>query len=138
MEHQSHAAGKVTMLHEHDQNMVEVQNESGEYLSCLSLPLAELGLGLLMYATDFPQWIDLFIKGVVVILSLAKAFILSLFLCAPGDEIQYDFMTIVIYLILFVWFIAASSVGWHHTEQRNRYDTAIKSIHALTETKKAS
>src|SRR3712207_2323237 len=73
----------------------------------LIITVIELGLGLLMYATNLPDWVDLFIKGVVVILSLAKAFYIVSIFMHLGDEIRNFIMTIIVPLFLFVWFIAA-------------------------------
>jgi cytochrome c oxidase subunit IV len=44
---------------------------------------------------------------VVTILSLAKAFYITSYFMHLGDEIRNMIMTIVVPLILFVWFIAA-------------------------------
>ena len=89
----------------------------------LIITMIELGLGLLMYATDFPDWVDMFIKGVIVILTLAKAFyIISIFMHL-GDEIRNMIMTIAVPLLLFVWFIAAFLWdGNEYKNLRNRYD----------------
>ncbi|MFZ9662052.1 MAG: cytochrome C oxidase subunit IV family protein, partial [Chitinophagaceae bacterium] len=67
----------------------------------------ELGLGLLLYATDFGDGFRLFVKGVIVILSLAKAFYIVGVFMHLGDELKNLIMTIVVPLMLFVWFIAA-------------------------------
>ncbi len=53
----------------------------------LVITIIELSLGLLMYATDFPGWINMFIKGVIVILALAKAFYIVGVFMPLGDEI---------------------------------------------------
>jgi cytochrome c oxidase subunit IV len=76
-----------------------------------------------MYATDFHHWIDMFIKGIIVILTLAKAFYIVSIFMHLGDEIRNMIMTIAVPLLLFVWFIAAFL--WDGNEfknLRNRYD----------------
>ena len=89
----------------------------------LIITMIELGLGLLMYATDFSHWVDMFIKGVIVILTLAKAFYIVSIFMHLGDEIRNMIMTIAVPLLLFVWFIAAFLWdGNEYKNLRNRYD----------------
>jgi cytochrome c oxidase subunit IV len=71
------------------------------------ITLIELGLGLAMYAWDMGSGLTLFIKGTIVILSLAKAFYIVSVFMHLGDEVRNLIMTIVVPLMLFVWFIAA-------------------------------
>jgi cytochrome c oxidase subunit IV len=49
----------------------------------------------------------LFIKGVICILSLAKAYYIVSVFMHLGDEIRNFIMTIVVPLCLFIWFILA-------------------------------
>ena len=91
------------------------------------ITIIELALGFLMYFTDFPHWVDLAIKGIIVILSLAKAFYIVSIFMHLGDEIRNMIMTIVVPLLLFVWFIAAFLWdGSSYRQLRNRYDTYFK------------
>lgn len=65
----------------------------------------------------------LFVKGVIVILSLAKAFYIVGVFMHLGDEIRNFIMTIVVPLLLFIWFIAAflwDGDSWKNL--RNRYN----------------
>jgi cytochrome c oxidase subunit 4 len=71
------------------------------------ITLIELGFGLAMYAWHMGDGLRLFIKGVIVILSLAKAFYIVSVFMHLGDEVRNLIMTIVVPLLLFVWFIAA-------------------------------
>ena len=71
------------------------------------ITVIELGLGLLMYAVDMSGALTLFLKGVIVILSLAKAFYIVGVFMHLGDELKNLIMTIVVPLLLFIWFIAA-------------------------------
>lgn len=74
----------------------------------LGITAIELGLGLAMYAyfhdAGFARNL---IKGIIVILSLAKAFYITASFMHLGDEIKNMIMTIVVPLLLFVWFIVA-------------------------------
>src|SRR6478735_8456961 len=65
----------------------------------------------------------LFVKGVICILSLAKAFYIVSVFMHLGDEIRNLIMTIVVPLCLFIWFIAAflwDGNSWKNL--RNRYN----------------
>jgi hypothetical protein len=75
------------------------------------ITLIELALGFGIYFLhknpDHSHALVLFIKGVIVILSLAKAFYIVSVFMHLGDEIRNLIMTIVVPLMLFIWFIAA-------------------------------
>ena len=75
----------------------------------LILTIIELGLGLSVYYIDMEanpsEMLILFIKGVICILTLAKAFyIISIFMHL-GDEVRNLIMSIGIPALLFIWFI---------------------------------
>ncbi len=77
----------------------------------LVLTIAELGLGLSIYRIDLGanpnETLVLILKGVICILTLAKAFyIISIFMHL-GDEIRTMIMTIALPALLFIWFIIA-------------------------------
>jgi cytochrome c oxidase subunit IV len=77
----------------------------------LILTIVELALGLTIYYIDMapdPSYaLVLFIKGVICILTLAKAFyIISIFMHL-GDELRNMIMTIAVPATLFIWFIVA-------------------------------
>jgi cytochrome c oxidase subunit IV len=74
----------------------------------LGITAIELGLGLIMYAY-FPEsgFAKNLIKGIIIILSLAKAFYITASFMHLGDEVKNMIMTIVVPLLLFVWFIIA-------------------------------
>ena len=75
------------------------------------ITLIELALGFGIYfihkTPDYSHALVLFIKGVIVILSLAKAFYIVGVFMHLGDEVRNLIMTIVVPLLLFIWFIAA-------------------------------
>ena len=93
----------------------------------LGITIIELGLGFIMYAfPDLPTWLVLFLKGTIIILSLAKAFYIVSIFMHLGDEIKNMIMTIVVPLMLFVWFIGAFLWdGNYYRTQRNTYDKAF-------------
>ncbi len=93
----------------------------------LIITIFELGLGLTLYALDLPDDLRrLLIKGTIIILSLAKAyFIVSVFMHL-GDEIRNLILTIVIPLMLFIWFITAFILdGNSYKHLRNKYDKSF-------------
>lgn len=72
------------------------------------ITIIELCLGLLIYKIGHGSATSvLLIKGIVTILSLAKAFYITSYFMHLGDEVRNMIMTIVVPLMLFVWFIAA-------------------------------
>ena len=71
------------------------------------ITIIELGMGLGMYALPMAAGLKLFLKGVIVILSLAKAFYIVGVFMHLGEEVKNLIMTIVVPLLLFIWFIAA-------------------------------
>jgi cytochrome c oxidase subunit IV len=91
----------------------------------LVLTVFELLLGFAMYFFDMPAWVVMFLKGIIVILTLAKAFYIVSIFMHLGDEIRNMIMTIVVPLMLFIWFIAAFLWdGSSYRHLRNRYDKA--------------
>ena len=75
------------------------------------ITIIELGIGLAIYnihkGEDPNAALVLFFKGMVCILTLAKAYYIVSVFMHLGDEIRNMIMTIVVPLVLFVWFIAA-------------------------------
>lgn len=111
------------------------------------ITIIELAIGFAIYFLhkgDEPsQLLILLFKGLVCILTLAKAFYIVSVFMHLGDEIRNMIMTIVVPLLLFVWFIAAFLWdGNSFRNKRNRYDefkrekTMEKPAHATPETTK--
>lgn len=123
MEHQHQNISPEVTFHHHqsDEEFRRKVRKTTIYLSVITI--IELCLGLLMYATDFPEWVDMFIKGIIVILTLAKAFYIVSIFMHLGDEIRNMIMTIVVPLMLFIWFIIAFVYdGNSYKNLRNKYD----------------
>ena len=118
--HGSAASPEITFEHEPASNTKRIWKT---FWILLGLTVAELAIGLLLYATHMHGFMQLFLKGAMVVLSLCKAvYIVSIFMHL-GDEIKSLRMTILIPLLLFVWFIIAfmwDGVAWKNL--RNRYD----------------
>ncbi len=96
----------------HDQNdKAQVKRIWRTFWLLLFITLAELGIGLTIYtlhkgANPNPTLVLMF-KGLVCILTLAKAFYIVSIFMHLGDEIRNLIMTIIVPLMLFVWFITA-------------------------------
>ena len=73
------------------------------------LTLFELGLGYFMYAQHghLSYTVVLTTKSVIGILTLLKAYYIVSVFMHLGDEVRNLIMTIVVPLVLFVWFIIA-------------------------------
>jgi cytochrome c oxidase subunit IV len=125
MEHQTFG-GEVTVPH--DAPGEDSKKRIWKTTWILSgITLVELALGYLLYATEFSSTVVLFIKGFIVILSLAKAFYIVSIFMHLGDEIRNLIMTIVVPLALFIWFIIAflwDGDSWKNL--RNEYRPAPK------------
>ena len=90
------------------------------------LTIVELALGYWIYKMhsggDYSHGLVNFLKGIIIILSLAKAFFIVSIFMHLGDEIRNMVMTIVVPLALFIWFIIAflwDGISWK--DLRNEY-----------------
>ena len=101
-----HAVQEITFHHEPGgKEVVSKIIRTTVILSVITI--IELGMGLGMYAIPMAAGLKLFLKGVIVILSLAKAFYIVGVFMHLGEEVKNLIMTIVVPLLLFIWFIAA-------------------------------
>ncbi len=95
------------------------------------ITVVELLIGLAIYnihkGENPSELLILMFKGMVCILTLAKAYYIVSVFMHLGDEIRNMIMTIVVPLLLFVWFIGAFLWdGSAFRNNRNRYDTYKK------------
>lgn len=95
------------------------------------ITIIELAIGLTIYTIhkgESPNHaLVLGFKGMVCILTLAKAYYIVSVFMHLGDEIRNMIMTIVVPLMLFVWFIAAFIIdGNSYKNLRNTYDPHFK------------
>ncbi|HYO22413.1 MAG TPA: cytochrome C oxidase subunit IV family protein [Flavisolibacter sp.] len=139
MEHHSDPS-EVTFHHEPAQGTKRIWKT---FWLLLIITVIELALGFFMYLMDdsLSSFIVLFLKGVIVILSLAKAYYIVSIFMHLGDEIRNMIMTIVVPLMLFVWFIGAFLWdGNSYRTMRNRYDPSMenKTMQAPTQKKDTS
>src|SRR5438128_1212609 len=88
----------------------------------LVLTIVELFLGYLLIGIE-NESMRLSLKGVIVILMLAKAFYIVAYFMHLKHEIRNLIMTVIVPLMLFIWFI--SSFLWDGSSYRalrNNYD----------------
>jgi hypothetical protein len=125
-----HSASEVTFHHHTDE--AEFKRRVRKTTILLSvITIIELGIGLALYTMhkgDAPNaLLVLMFKGVVCILTLAKAYYIVSVFMHLGDEIRNMIMTIIVPLLLFVWFIAAFLWdGNAYRANRNRYDETYR------------
>ncbi len=107
MSHDSAASPEISFQSHHDDKaFYRTVKKVTIILSIITL--IELCLGLLIYKMGHGSATSvLLIKGVITILSLAKAFYITAYFMHLGDEIRNFVMTIVVPLALFIWFIIA-------------------------------
>jgi cytochrome c oxidase subunit IV len=114
------ASPEITFQHEPAPNTKRIWKT---FWILLFLTIAELALGLSHYAFHMEGWVLLFLKGGMIILSLCKAiYIVSIFMHL-GDEVRNLKLSILVPLLLFVWFILAFLWdGVAYKNLRNKYN----------------
>lgn len=125
MQHQE-STSEITFHHHTDDETFKKRVRKTTILLSI-ITVIELGFGLAIYTIhkgDSPnEMLVLFFKGVVCILTLAKAYYIVSVFMHLGDEIRNMIMTIVVPLMLFVWFIIAFIAdGNSYKNLRNKYD----------------
>ena len=109
--------------HEHHDVVAEIKKVT---IILSVLTIVELILGFWMIGITAPG-MRLGIKGVIVILMMAKAFYIVAYFMHLKHELKNLIMTIVVPLALFIWFITAFlSDGNSFRNLRNTYDPHFK------------
>ena len=121
---------EVTMHHHVDDATFKKKVRNTTVLLSI-ITIVELAIGLSIYNIhkgDSPnELLVLMFKGAVCILTLAKAYYIVSVFMHLGDEIRNMIMTIVVPLLLFVWFISAFIWdGNSYKNLRNKYDAHYK------------
>src|SRR6266496_4915647 len=131
MEHQ-HNVISAEMTFQHHTEDAEFRRRVRKTTILLSVITAiELGIGLTIYTihkgANPNAYLVLAFKGMVCILTLAKAYYIVSVFMHLGDEIRNMIMTIVVPLMLFIWFILAFIYdGNSYKNLRNKYDPYYK------------
>jgi cytochrome c oxidase subunit IV len=130
MEQQHAMAAEVTFHHQHsDEEFKRRVRRTTILLSILTV--CELAIGLTIYTIHKGEnpnaLLVLMFKGMVCIMTLAKAYYIVSVFMHLGDEIRNMIMTIVVPLMLFIWFITAFIYdGNSYKNLRNKFDKHFK------------
>jgi cytochrome c oxidase subunit IV len=130
MEQQHAMSPEITFHHEHsDADFKKRIRKTTILLSVLTV--IELTIGLSIYTIHKGEnpnaLLVLMFKGLICILTIAKAYYIVSVFMHLGDEIRNMIMTIVVPLMLFIWFIIAFIYdGNSYKNLRNRYDQHFK------------
>jgi len=134
------SSSEVTFHPEHSGGTKRIWNT---FWLLSGLTIAELVLGIAIYTIhkgEHPSAIlVLAFKGVVCILTLAKAYYIVSIFMHLGDEIRNMIMTIVVPLCLFIWFIIAflwDGTSWLHL--RNKYNKTTPVEHSIPAVEKGA
>ncbi len=118
---------EVTIQHHHTDDDTFYAKVKKTTILLSVITVIELAIGLIIYNIhkgESPNaLLILMFKGAVCILTLAKAYYIVSVFMHLGDEIRNMIMTIVVPLLLFIWFIAAFIWdGNSYKNLRNTYD----------------
>jgi cytochrome c oxidase subunit IV len=122
-----HPAFEEVSFHHHTDDVTFKRNVRRTTWILSIITIIELGIGLTIYNIhkgESPNHtLVLMFKGMVCILTLAKAYYIVSVFMHLGDEIRNMIMTIVVPLMLFIWFIGAFIWdGNSYKNLRNKYD----------------
>ncbi len=126
-----HAFEEVSIHHQHTEDAIFKKRVRKTTILLSIITLIELGIGLTIYTihrgANPNASLVLAFKGMVCILTLAKAYYIVSVFMHLGDEIRNMIMTIVVPLMLFVWFIIAFVAdGNSYKNLRNKFDQHFK------------
>lgn len=126
-----HPAFEEVSFHHHSDDATFKSRVRKTTILLSIITVIELAIGLLIYnihkGENPNHTLVLMFKGMVCILTLAKAFYIVSVFMHLGDEIRNMIMTIVVPLMLFIWFIAAFIWdGSSYRNLRNTYDKHFK------------
>lgn len=129
MDHSSMPPEVTFQHHTSDEEFKKKVKKTTILLSVITI--IELLIGLAIYnihkGESPSHLLVLAFKGVVCILTLAKAYYIVSIFMHLGDEIRNMIMTIVVPLLLFIWFIIAFIAdGNSYKNLRNTYDLHFK------------
>jgi len=135
MSHSSPASSEISFVQHHDDGTFKKTVRKVTIILSV-VTIIELLCGLAIFKLGHGSHMAvLMIKGLVTILSLAKAFYITSYFMHLGDEIRNFIMTIIVPLLLFVWFIAAFLIDG--SSWRKLKNTAAGSKPATEQVEKA-
>ncbi len=128
----AHTPVSPEVTYEHHHSDAEFYKRVKKTTILLSvITVIELGIGLTIYSIHKSgadrDFLILLFKGVVCILTLAKAYYIVSVFMHLGDEIRNMIMTIVVPLMLYIWLIIAFMAdGDSYKKLRNEFDPHFK------------
>ena len=131
MEHQSNVISPEITFQHHTEDSVFKKRVRKTTILLSVITIIELAIGLSIYTIhkgpEPNHLLVLMFKGLICILTIAKAYYIVSVFMHLGDEIRNMIMTIVVPLMLFIWFIAAFIIdGNSYKNLRNSYDLHFK------------
>jgi cytochrome c oxidase subunit IV len=121
-EHQSAVSPEITFTTHHDDSIIKRFMKVTWILSIITIIELFFGFGLAKHWFGYSHTVILFIKGVICILSLLKAYYIVGVFMHLGDELKNFRMTIITTLAVFVWFIIAflsDGTSWKNLRNTN-------------------
>jgi len=126
-QHHQAISSEVTFHHAPSDDTVKRVWRTTWILSIITIIELTLGFGLAKSWYGDNHGLILGVKGIICILSLAKAFYIVSIFMHLGDEIRNMIMTIVVPLLSFIWFIGAFLWdGNSYKNLRNEFDPHFK------------
>jgi len=131
MEHQNLVSSEMTFPQQHHSDAEFNKRIRNTTILLSVITIIELAIGFSIYfihkGANPNATLVLFFKGMVCILTLAKAYYIVSVFMHLGDEIRNMIMTIVVPLMLFIWFILAFIIdGNSYKNLRNKFDLHFK------------
>ena len=131
MEHQHNVLSAEMTFQHHTEDVVFKKRVRKTTILLSVITIIELAIGLTIYTIhkgpNPNAFLVLAFKGMVCILTLAKAYYIVSVFMHLGDEIRNMIMTIVVPLMLFIWFITAFVIdGNSYKNLRNKFDPHFK------------
>ncbi len=122
---------EVTLQRHHEEDAAFKKKVRKTTILLSVITIIELAIGLTIYTIHKGEnpshLLVLMFKGMVCILTLAKAYYIVSVFMHLGDEIRNMIMTVIVPLMLFIWFIAAFIWdGNSYKNLRNKYDPHFK------------
>jgi cytochrome c oxidase subunit IV len=123
MSQQHTISPEITFAPQHDEGTKRIWKT---FWLLSAITIVELAIGLSIYnihkGANPNQTLVMFFKGMVCILTLAKAYYIVSVFMHLGNEVRNLIMTIVVPLVLFVWFIIAfiwDGYSWRELRNTN-------------------
>lgn len=135
--HEIASSWEVTFIPEHSSSTKRIWRV---FWVLLIITVVEVGLGLMLYMTDMLHGAAYFLKGVIVILGLTKAFYIISYFMHLGDERRNFVVTFITPVLFLAWAILALVIDGEASLERKQkmdvyYNTQTQKIETVPKTK---